>query len=206
LRFHSIRNFILFVALLLCAAAGAAAQDRADTLSPQAVGVFGSQRTAQISGFVTTPWQLSIGYQYNRIAVPTAIAPFNTNGMRASLTRYFGTLLGVEAEVGSGAGRAAPGVLAYSIFAGAGPRLVYRTRKRRWEPWVHGLMGVEHFNFGNIPFPGATTSVAWVMGGGVDYRLDSGLGLRVQGDYLGSLLAGVYQRNTQVVGGFVWNF
>jgi len=188
---------------LLCAAVGAAAQDGAGAFSPQTPT---SSPRAIYSGFATTPWQFTVGYQYNRIALPNVFGPFNTSGPSASLTRYFGSLLGIEAEVGSGVGMAAPGVFAYSVFAGAGPRLVFRGKKRHLEPWVHGLAGMEHFNFGGAAFPGNTTSVAWVMGGGLDYRFDSGFALRLQGDYIGSLLGGVYQRNTQVVAAMVWNF
>jgi hypothetical protein len=207
LRSRPMRRFTLVVAFLvcglLCAAMGAAAQDGVSAFFPPTPI---NSAPALPSGFATTPWQLTVGYQYNRIAVPSIFGPFSTSGPNASLTRYFGSLLGVEAEAGSGVGMAAPGVFAYSLFAGAGPRLAFRGRKRRFEPWVHGLAGVEHFNFGRAPFPGNTTSAAWVLGGGLDYRFDFGFALRVQGDYLGSLLGGAYQRNVQIVSALVWNF
>lgn len=200
LRSHRMRNFTLFVAFLLCATVGATGQDRAGAFSLQTPTASGSTRAAT-AGFVTTPWQLSIGYQYNRIAVRGAFKSFNTNGLSASVTRYFGSLLGIEAEVGSGFGTVAPGGSAHSVFAGAGPHLAYR-RQNRFEPWVHGLAGPEHFNFG----PTKTTAIVWIAGGGLDYRFDSGFALRLQGDYLGSLLFGGYQRHLQVVGAIVKNF
>ena len=88
---------------------------------------------------------------------------------------------------------------------GLGPHLAYRTRSRL-EPWVHGLAGAEHFNFGSTPFPANPTAAAWILGGGLDYRFDSGLALRLQGDYLGSNFVGTYQRNFQLVGAVVLNF
>jgi len=195
------RNFTLFLALLFCATVGATAQDGAGAFSPSTP----ISSPVAATGLVTPPWQLNVGYQYNRIAVPKTFEPFNTSGLGISITRYFSSAVGVEGEVGNGFGMAAPGVSAYSIFAGAGPRLIF-LRRSHFEPWVHGLAGIEHFNFAGATFPGTTTSVGWVMGGGMDYRFDSGWGLRLQGDYLGSALGGVYQRNIQIVGGVTWNF
>jgi len=189
--------------MLICATVGATCQDRADGFSLQSPTASGSPRAA--AGFAPTAWQLAFGYQYNQIHIRGTFEPFNTNGLSASVTRYFGSLPGIEAEVGSGFGTAAPGVSANSVFVGAGPHLAYR-RSGRFEPWVHGVVGAEHFNFSGFSFPGKTTSVAWIAGGGVDYRFASGFALRLQADYLGSHFGGAYQRNLQVAGAIVWNF
>ena len=116
-----------------------------------------------------------------------------------------GRYWGVEGDLGAGFGSPGPGASASSIFVGAGPRLSYRTRSH-FEPWGHALVGVQHFNFGGMNFPMKSTSVAWVAGGGLDYRFDSGIALRVQADYLGSRFGGAFQRNLQLVTGIVWNF
>jgi opacity protein-like surface antigen len=203
MRFHRMRNFTLFLAMLLCATVSATGQDLTVGVSLQTPTASGSPRAA--AGFAPKAWQLTVGYQYNRIDIRGAFKPFDTNGLSASVTRYFGSLPGIEAEVGSGFGTAASGVSAKSVFVGAGPHLAYR-RHSRFEPWVHGLVGAEHFNFGGVPFPGKTTSAAWTAGGGMDYRFDSGFALRLQADYLGSHFGGAYQRNLQVAGAIVWNF
>ena len=101
--------------------------------------------------------------------------------------------------------RPSPGVSASSFFLGAGPHISFRGRGH-FEPWVHGLVGVQHFDFGGVNFPGKTTSVAWIAGGGVEYRFNSGFGLRAEVDYLGSHYGGALQRNFQIVAGVVWNF
>jgi opacity protein-like surface antigen len=200
---HRTRQFTLFLAMLSCAMLSATGQDRTVGASPQAPTAPGSPPAA--AGFEPTAWELTVGYQYNRIDIRGAFEPFDTNGLSSSVTRYFGSVLGIEAEAGGGFGTAAPGVSANSVFVGVGPHLAYR-RHRHFEPWVHGLVGPEHVNFGGASFSGKTTSAAWTAGGGMDYRFDSGFALRLQADYLGTHFGGTYQRNLQVVRAVVWNF
>jgi hypothetical protein len=205
------RNFAVFCAaallgLLPCAVPSAHSQDQTDRpgpLSLQAVPESGGSPAA--AGYATPRWEVGTGYQYNYIDIRGAFSPFSTNGFNISGTRYFGRVLGIEADTGFGFGHAAPGVSARSIFVGGGPHIAYRTHSR-FEPWVHGLLGVENFHFGGTSFPGNTTSFALQGGGGLDYHFDRGLVVRVQGDYLGTHLGGVYQRNFQIVGGLVWSF
>lgn len=205
LRSHRMRKFTLFATFLLGASIGATGQeDYTGGLSFHTPSVSGSPRAAT-AGFATTPWQLAVGYQYSRLNLRGAFNPFITNGLNVSVTRYFGRALGIEVEAGSGFGTVAPGDSAVSFFLSAGPHISYR-RHSRFEPWVHGLAGPEHFNFGRALFPAKTTAVAWIAGGGLDYRFESGFALRLQGDYLGSHFGGAYQRNLQVVGTVVWNF
>jgi len=197
----------LLTALLLCFVPAAAAQDNATTQpSTTAVtiepGVTPAPRA--FSGFSPKPWQVAIGYQYNRIWINGTFQPFSTNGVNLSVVRYFRRGLGVEGQVGSGFGTAALGDSMWSLFAGAGPRFAYRGLGH-WEPWAHGLVGAEHYHFSQ-PFPFGSTSVAWMAGGGIDYRLDNGLSLRAEGDYVGTGFGGVLQRNAQIAGAVVWNF
>jgi len=196
-----IRSFVLCVGFLLCAAVGAAAQDRAGEFSLQTSEGAGAPPFA--AGFASTRWQLDAGYQFNEINIRGAFAPFSTSGVNASITRYFSRVLGIEGEAGIGFGAAAPGAGTWSIFVGVGPHFALRTN-RRFEPWVHGLLGVEHFSFGKLPFPLTTT--AWIAGGGLDYRFHSGWVWRAEADYLGMHFGNAYQRNLQIVGGVVWNF
>jgi hypothetical protein len=205
--FSSLRSFrlqkLVLLALCVCASLGARAQDFASTLSSQAQSPFGSR--TEHAGFALAPWQIAVGYQYDRLSFRGTLSPFSTNGGNISATRYLGRMFGIEAALAGGFGHAEPGVSTWSIAAMAGPRIAYRTRGR-FEPWVHGLVGAVHFNFGGLQFPGSTTSAARVGGGGLDYRVNSSLSLKVQADYLGTLLAGVPQRNVQFVTGLAWNF
>src|ERR1035437_6546656 len=76
-----------------------------------------------------TNWQFSLGYQYNRINLIGSA--FDTNGLNASVARFFGRWLGVERQLGIGFGNTGstttPANLnAQSLFVGGGPRVAYR--------------------------------------------------------------------------------
>jgi hypothetical protein len=160
---------------------------------------------AQLAGLAASQWQIAEAYQFNRISLSGSVAPFNTIGFNSSVVRFFGRDIGVEGDLGAGFGSPPGHASAASIFVGAGPRIAMRGR-HHFEPWGHGLIGVEHFSFGGVNFPMNTSSLAWAAGAGVDYHFSSGIGLRVQADYLGSHFGGAFQRNLQIVTGIVWNF
>jgi hypothetical protein len=156
------------------------------------------------AGRAPLPWQLTIGYQFNHIDIRGALPPFNTIGVNASLVRYIRSGLGVEAAAGGAYGKAVDSASLGSLFVGAGLHLIY-TNRTHFEPWAHGLLGGEHLNFG-APVAVKASSVAWIAGGGFDYRLSPRLALRIQADYLGTHFFGAFQRNFQLVSGVVWNF
>ena len=188
-----------------------AAQALAPALQARPLTVVGSSEgvpyplPAQHAGLAASQWQIAEAYQYNHISFRGALAPFGTSGFNSSVTRFLGRYWGVEGDLGAGFGAPAPGSSASSIFVGGGPRLSVR-RRTHFEPWGHALVGAQHFNFGGMNFPLNSTSVAWIAGGGLDYRFDSGLAARAQIDYLGSRFGGVFQRNLQLATGIVWNF
>lgn len=198
-----VRRFAICVGIALFLSVAAVAQD-----TSQPFPLNNSTRPAslpQAAGFALTPWQFSIGYQYNQFNIRGALAPFGTHGVNGSITRFFNRALGIEGSAGAGFGNSSPGETAASVFWSGGVHFAYRTQ-HRYEPWVHALIGVEHFAFEQIPPPVNPTALAWVAGGGVDYRLKSGWALRIQGDYLGTNFGSAFQRNFQIVGGGVWNF
>ncbi len=198
-----LRRIAICVGIALFLSVAAAAQD-----SSQPFPLNNSTKPNSLplaAGFALTPWQFSIGYQYSQFNIRGALAPFGTHGVNGSITRFFNRALGLEGMADAGFGSSSPGHAAASIFWGGGVHFAYRTQ-RRYEPWVHVLIGVEHFAFEQIPPPFNPTALAWVAGGGVDYRLKSGLALRIQGDYLGTNFGSAFQRNFQIVGGAVWNF
>ena len=213
------RTLALLGIFLLCAASPAATQSSPGTAPDQApqqqaqphLTAVGSPEgvpyplPAQHAGLAASQWQIAEAYQYNRISFRGAMAPFGTSGFNSAVTRFLGRYWGVEGDLGAGFGSPAQGASASSIFVGAGPHLSVRSRSH-FEPWGHALVGAQHFNFGGTNFPMNSTSVAWIGGGGLDYRFDSGIALRVQADYFGSHFGGAFQRNLQVVTGIVWNF
>lgn len=67
-------------------------------------------------------------------------------------------------------------------------------------------MGIEHLNISNSDVFSGNTSVAWEVGGGLDYRFNAQFAARFEYDYLGTHFFSAYQRNTNIVAGVVWNF
>jgi hypothetical protein len=196
-RVVSLVGFILFVAI------SAGAQ------GPTGVGSspHGSSHTFSSPDFST--WQFSLDYQYNRINLLGA--PFNTNGLNASVARYFGRRFGIEGQVGIGFGNTGatttPANLNMkSLFVGGGPRLAFRNRGR-FEPWLHFVIGMEHFRFTQTAgVLGNNTALAGAAGGGMDYLLRRNMAVRVEADFIGSRFFSTNQRHFQVVSGLVFNF
>ncbi len=156
------------------------------------------------------PWQIAIGYQYNRDNLLGS--PFNTHGVNISLARNFGRWFGVEAQLGTGflgnTGQTTtpPNLDAKSLFVGVGPRLAYRNRSR-FEPWVHAIVGMEYFRFSQTAgVLGSNHALAGPAGGGVDVYLTSHIALRSEADAVFSRFFSTNQRSFQVIGGFVFGF
>ena len=159
------------------------------------------------SDFAT--WQISIGYQYNRINLIGT--PFKTNGLSTTVTRYFGRWFGVEGQLGigfgdTGATTTPPNLEARSLFVGGGPRLAYRNRSRI-EPWLHCVVGVEHFRFTQtVGVLGSNTALGGAAGGGVDFLMGPHMAFRVEADGMGSRFFSTNQRHFQAISGLVFNF
>jgi hypothetical protein len=213
---HLTRGFALFLLLAFCLSVGTAAraQDSLDdssidssSVSPNVITLASPTKTGRpqspFAGRSPLPWQVSVGYQFNHINVRGTLIPFNTIGVNASVVRYIVQGIGVEAAAGGGYGIAQLNAKAGTLFVGAGVHLIYMNRTR-FEPWAHGLIGGATLNLGH-PIPAKTGTPAWIAGGGVDYRISPRLAVRIQADYLGTHYWGAFQRNLQIVGGFVWN-
>jgi hypothetical protein len=171
----------------------------------------GSELGSRFSGdHDYAPWQLAVGYQYNRDNLLGS--PFNTHGVNFSLTRFFGRWLGVEAQAGvgflgnTGQTSVPPNLDVKSVFAGAGPKLALRNHSR-FEPWVHVLVGIEHYRFSQTAgVLGSNNALAGPAGGGVDVYLTPHIAFRGEADALGSRFFSTNQRSFQIVGGLVYNF
>jgi hypothetical protein len=201
------RVAIVVLANFLFFASTAAAQ------GPAGAGSTGSHsrpRYAAESNENPDRWQLAVGYQYNRDNLLGS--PFSTHGINVSFARYFGRWFGVEAQVGTGflgnTGKTStpPNLDAKSIFVGGGPRLTYRNRSRL-EPWIHGVVGMEHYRFSQTAgLLGSNTSLAYAGGGGIDVYVKPHWSLRAEADAIGSRFFSTDQRSFQVVGGVVYGF
>jgi len=110
------RQILILVGVVLCLSVPASAQGPAGA----GTGV-GSGRHSR-SPSELSKWQLTFGYQFNRINLLGK--PFNTNGLNVSTVRYFGKRIGAEAQVGGGFGNTGattvpPSLTVKSLFAGA---------------------------------------------------------------------------------------
>jgi hypothetical protein len=203
---------ILVVAVLLFSLS-AAAQAPAGAGADGGAGPSSRSRTRPGPGprynYDLTEWQVAIGYQYNRINLLGT--PFNTNGLNTSVVRFFRSWVGLEGQLGLGYGNTGtatvpPSLIAKSLFAGGGPRLAFRGRSRI-EPWVHVVVGIEHFRFTQTAgLLGGNTALGGVGGGGIDFRLTPHTSFRTEADWLATRFFSVNQRHFQLVSGLVLNF
>jgi hypothetical protein len=175
------RVAIFLLAISLFFSASAEAQGPAGVGGGGAGGGGGSRpKFSSTSQHDYDPWQIAIGYQYNRDNLLGA--PFNTHGLNVSAARYFGRWFGVEAQFGTGflgnTGQttAPPNLSVKSFFVGVGPRLAFRNHSR-YEPWIHVVVGLEHYRFA-----------------------------QTEADALGSRFFSTNQRAFQIVGGLVFGF
>jgi hypothetical protein len=196
--------FLLGIFLFLSPSAGAQ--------GPAGVGASGGSgpRFSSTGEHERDPWQIAVGYQYNRDNLIGS--PFNTHGINVSVARYFGRWFGVEAQMGAGfygkTGQTTtpPNLSTKSIFVGAGPRLAYRNRSR-YEPWVHVLVGMEHYRFSQTAgLLGSNSALAGPAGGGLDVFLSAHMALRAEADAVGSRFFSTNQRSFQIVAGLVLGF
>jgi len=156
------------------------------------------------------PWQLAIGYQYNRDNLTGA--PFNTDGVNISFARYFRRWIGAEVQLGTGflgntgATTNPPSLSAKSLFVGVGPRFAYHNRSR-YVPWAHVVVGLERYRFGQTAgVLGSNSGLAGPIGGGVDIYLKPHITFRGEADAMYSRFFSTNQRSFQAVSGLVFDF
>jgi hypothetical protein len=146
-------------------------------------------------------WQLGLGASWERFR--SSIFNASAVGLNTSISYYLNDWLGVEGNVMTAF---APQIfdrehVKLLNFTG-GPRIAWR--QRRWEPWLHGLVGISH----EQPQTAGHSRNAFAVqaGGGADYRLNPRLSFRLQGDWLHTLFFGGSQNNFELVGGVVIHF
>jgi len=204
------RRLILLLGAVLFLSMAAAAQENPVTFAFPAPAAAASP---QGGGGSLTDWQLTIGYQFNRIY--PLVHGTNTNGLNLSVVRFFGNHFGLEGNVGAGFGNTstftipnstpcAPGCVK-TVFAGVGAHVSF-VRDRRLEPWAHALVGLEHFRFTQTSTLGTLNSFAYLAGAGLDWNFSPRAAIRGQIDYLGTNILAARQGNLQIVGGLVLNF
>jgi len=158
--------------------------------------------------------ELGFGYQYQHYNVfgrSFANNGFNVDGG----VHLFDWLTGAEGRLtvaaegtgvfGFGHTGGSPNLVAKSLFIGGGPHVAIQSRSRL-EPWAHVLAGWERFRFTQGPVLGANSTFGFMLGGGLDVRMQRGLYWRVQADYLGTTLQSNEQSNYSVGTGIILYF
>jgi hypothetical protein len=199
------RKLSILCAALFCLSLTASAQDSA--------GAFDASDTASEPAAPASlipadrePWQLGVGFQYQQYNVLGL--KFHNFGYKADVTRYLNNWFGIEGTAVTGFGHVGsnPRLDAKSFFIGGGPH-VSLFNSNHFEPWVHVIVGWEHFRFTQTTTLGSNSHAAFWGGGGVDYKIGNGrLYWRVQGDYIGTNLGNGLTNNFSVGTGLVLNF
>jgi hypothetical protein len=146
-------------------------------------------------------WQLGVGIAWNRFR--SSLFNASAVGINTSLSYFTNDWFGIEGNINS---TFAPTILANEhvklIVYGVGPKIAWR--QRRWEPWLHGLVGGIH------AFPQTAghskNGFATQLGGGADFRWFPRFSIRLEADYVRSNLFGESQNNFQLAAGFVFHF
>jgi opacity protein-like surface antigen len=146
-------------------------------------------------------WELGLGFTYVKFRSPAIDQ--NMVGLNTSVAYFPREWLGVEGNITAAFGGTifANERTKYGGFTG-GPKIVMR--QRRWEPWVHALVGMAHVN-PQLAGVGKN-GVAIQVGGGADYTLSGPLAVRMEGDWVLTHLYSQLQNNFQLVTGLVLHF
>jgi hypothetical protein len=146
-------------------------------------------------------WQLGIGFAWTRFR--SSIFNASAVGVNTSLSYFTNDWFALEGNVNS---TFAPEIFANEhvklLVYGVGPKIAWR--QRRWEPWLHGLVGGIHEQpktAGN-----SKNGFAAQLGGGADFRWFPRFGVRLEADYVRSSLFSDHQNNFQLAAGFVFHF
>jgi len=199
------RKLSILCAALFCLSHTASAQDSTaafDAASPASEPAV----PASLIPADREPWQVGLGFQYLNYNVLGL--KFYNLGYKVDVTRYFNNWFGVEGMTIAGFGHAGsnPSIDAKSLYLGGGAHVsVYNTN--RFEPWVHLIVGLQHFRFTQSATIGSNSPAAFFAGGALDYKIRSGrLYWRVQGDYIGTNFGPTFAPDFSVGTGVVINF
>jgi hypothetical protein len=148
-------------------------------------------------------FQLGLSYQH----VVFRSVPFNSNlnGINTSLSYFLTDWFAVEGNtVEAFGGKVFGGETSkYYLYTGGG-RIAWRDQRRKYEPWMHFLVGGIHM----IPqtILGGKNSFALQVGAGTDLRYNERISFRFGGDYVRSQLYSQSQNNFQFGAGLVVHF
>ncbi|MFY9529222.1 MAG: hypothetical protein WBC04_10775 [Candidatus Acidiferrales bacterium] len=153
--------------------------------------------------FGSYAWQANVSLAYVKFREGPGLSP-NMPGFSTSLAHYFyfRKQFGVEGEMVGGFARQF-GQEARFVFVGVGARYRFPLAGK-WEPWAHFVIGHAHQR---PPSPfGKQGAFGFEPGGGVDYRMNKWLAVRIEGDVITTFFFSKAQANPKIAGGIVFNF
>ncbi|HTR65400.1 MAG TPA: outer membrane beta-barrel protein [Terriglobales bacterium] len=156
-----------------------------------------------------------VGYSYNRSDL-TFQNRATMNGWEGSLEGKVFPLLGIVADVDT---HSTNNQVPLCTIPGVCPLVEVNSTIRtftfgpqlsvpfgRFSPFVHGLVGAAHLRESDNGFDVADTSLAYIIGGGLDYHLFYRIKWRVQADAVETRFLGGTQSNVRVSTGVVVHF
>jgi opacity protein-like surface antigen len=201
------RKLLVLCAAILCLSGAVLAQNDptapAASTQPMSVTLSGGQGRHRSMGSDDFPWQVGMNFLYQRYDLSG-----NNDGLmgfQSSVAKYLGdSMFGIEASASATWGKITPLIKENVVFYGGGVRIA--PRGRRLTPWFHALFGGEHVRISQGIGPASFNGFAFQVGGGVDWKFSSRMAFRVQVDYLGPRISGVWQNTINVGGGIVVSF
>jgi hypothetical protein len=148
-------------------------------------------------------YRFQLGLSASWIRFRSTIFNASAVGVLTSLTYYTNDWFAIEGNVNVGF---APTIFQNEhvkvLVYGAGPKIAWR--QKRWEPWLHAILGGAHEQPQTAA--GGKNAFAVQAGGGVDYRYNPRVSFRLEGDYVRSSFFSQSQNNFQLAGGIVFHF
>ena len=146
-------------------------------------------------------WQLAISADWIRFR--SSIFNASAVGVNTSVTYFTNEWFGIEGNISADF---APEILDREhvklLVYGGGPKIAWRERK--WEPWLHAIVGGAHEQpqtTGN-----GRNAFAVKAGGGADYRFNPRLSGRLEADLVHTGFFSQSQNNFELSGGVVFHF
>jgi hypothetical protein len=146
-------------------------------------------------------WQLALGISWIRFR--SSIFNASAVGTNTAVAYYLNDWFGVEGTVATGF---APQIYNKEhvklVFYGGGAKIAWR--QKRWEPWLHGIIGGMHEQPQTAM--GGRNSLGIQAGGGADYRFNPRFSGRLEADYVRSQFFSQSQNNFQLAASVVIHF
>jgi hypothetical protein len=146
-------------------------------------------------------WQLGIGADWIRFR--SSIFNASAVGVKTSVSYFTNDWFGIEGNISTGF---APEIFNKEhvkvLVYGAGPKIAWRERK--WEPWVHAIVGGAHEQPRTAA--GSKNAFAVEAGGGADYRFNPRLSGRLEANWVRTSFFNQSQNNFELMGGVVFHF